>query len=58
MKEINLSALMLEHMAKIMTTKNGKRGMAYEYLLKRAFKHFDIELKKKNQWHYEKSHVY
>lgn len=39
LEEINLPTIMLEHMGQIITTKDGKHGMAYGYLLGKVFKH-------------------
>lgn len=43
---INLPGLVLEHMHRIMTGKDGKHGMAYGYFLNKVFEHFNIPLGK------------
>jgi len=43
-KAINLSCVMLEHMNRVMTAKDGCHGMAYGYLLNRVFNYFNVPL--------------
>nr|AAT38783.2 hypothetical protein SDM1_46t00006 [Solanum demissum] len=42
----NLSALMLEHMHKIVIEHNGKHGMGYGYILTKVFQHLNIPVGK------------
>ncbi|KAH0749306.1 hypothetical protein KY290_028538 [Solanum tuberosum] len=44
LEEINLSALMLEHMHRVMTQRLAKHGIPYGYLLNFVFKHFKVPL--------------
>lgn len=39
---INLSALMIEHMHKVMTVKDGKHGLTYGFLLIKVFEFFKL----------------
>ncbi|KAH0686209.1 hypothetical protein KY289_016976 [Solanum tuberosum] len=42
LEEINLPAIMLEHMHRVITWKNSKHGIPYGYLLNFVFNHFEI----------------
>ncbi|KAH0686189.1 hypothetical protein KY289_016952 [Solanum tuberosum] len=42
LEEINLPAIMLEHMHRVMTWKNAKHGIPYGYLLNFVFNHFEV----------------
>lgn len=42
-KHANLPAIIIEHMHKVMTAKNGHHGLAYGFLLNRVLAYFDIE---------------
>jgi len=42
--DINLPAIMLEHMHRVMTWKKAKHGTLYGYLLNYVLKHFDVPL--------------
>ncbi|WMV10123.1 hypothetical protein MTR67_003508 [Solanum verrucosum] len=44
LEEINLSAIMLEHMHRVMTWKTAKYCIPYGYLLNYVFKHFEVSL--------------
>ncbi|KAH0779224.1 hypothetical protein KY290_005651 [Solanum tuberosum] len=44
--EINLSAIMLEHMHRVMTWQNAKHGIPYGYLLNFVFNHFEVPVGK------------
>ncbi|WMV49881.1 hypothetical protein MTR67_043266 [Solanum verrucosum] len=44
LEAINLPAIMLEHMHKVMTWKNSKHGIPYGYLLNYVFEHFHVTL--------------
>ncbi|KAH0665459.1 hypothetical protein KY290_027692 [Solanum tuberosum] len=46
LEEINLPAIMLEHMHRVMTWKNAKHGIPYGYLLNFVFNHFEIPVGK------------
>lgn len=46
MDEISLPAIMIEHMIKIRTKRDGRHGLAYGYLLGRIFKEHGIRLEK------------
>lgn len=41
---INLLAIMLEHMHKTVSMKDGKHGMGYGYFLTKVFNHLEIPL--------------
>lgn len=41
-----LPLLMMEHILKVMTTKYGRHGLAYGYLLNYVFDHFGVQWKK------------
>ncbi|KAL3368697.1 hypothetical protein AABB24_009500 [Solanum stoloniferum] len=43
---INLPGLMLEHMHRIMTGRDGKHGTAYGYFLNKVFEHFNTPIGK------------
>ncbi|KAH0715953.1 hypothetical protein KY285_008859 [Solanum tuberosum] len=44
LKAINLPAIILEHMHRVMTWKNSKHGIPYGYLLNHVFNHFEVPL--------------
>ena len=44
LEELNLLALMLEHMHKVMTWKQAKHGIPYRYILNFVFNHFEVPL--------------
>ncbi|KAK4737286.1 hypothetical protein R3W88_000983 [Solanum pinnatisectum] len=44
LEEINLPAIMLEHMHRVMTWKRAKHDIPYGYLLNYVFKHFEVPL--------------
>ncbi|KAH0644974.1 hypothetical protein KY284_032858 [Solanum tuberosum] len=46
LEEINLPAIILEHMDIVMTWKNAKHGIPYGYLLNLVFNHFEIPVGK------------
>lgn len=46
LESLNLPALMMEHITKIMTVKDGNHGLGYGYLLNKVFAHFRIKLDK------------
>lgn len=41
-EQINLHAIMLEHMHKVMTWKNARHGIPYVYILNHIFTHFEV----------------
>lgn len=43
-EQINLSAIILEHMRKILIMKDGKHGLGYECFLTKVFQHFRFPL--------------
>ncbi|KAH0761720.1 hypothetical protein KY290_017793 [Solanum tuberosum] len=47
LEEINLPAIMLEHMHRVMTWKNAKHGIPYGYLLNFVFNHFEVPVGKR-----------
>ncbi|KAK4737100.1 hypothetical protein R3W88_000797 [Solanum pinnatisectum] len=46
LEAINLPAIILEHMHRVMTWKTAKHGIPYGYLLNHMFKHFEVPLER------------
>lgn len=42
-KHVNLHAVIIEHIHKVMTTKDGKRGLAYGFWFNGVFLYFDVK---------------
>lgn len=42
--DVNLPAVILEHMHKIINARDGRHGMSYGYFLARVFDHFKVPL--------------
>ncbi|XP_060198413.1 uncharacterized protein LOC132627220 [Lycium barbarum] len=43
---VSLPALMIEHMKKVVTVKEGRHGLAYGFFLTKVFEHFEIKVGK------------
>lgn len=44
LEDINLPALMMEHMTKVWTMKEGRHGLAYGYQLNNVFEYFGVRM--------------
>lgn len=45
-KKVNFPAIMIEHMHIVMTTKDGKNGLAYVFWLNRVLEYFSMVCRK------------